>query len=81
MAVLHKLLNIREVILWVQAANTASLYGPPPAQQLAQQPAKTDNGTFSWLGAFQARQDALRVQAAGEPACLLSARSLPGRCC
>ena len=35
-------------------------------QQAAQ--AKPGSGTFSWLDAFQARQEALKAQAAGEAA-------------
>ena len=43
-----------------------------PGQQGAQ--AKPGSGTFSWLDAFQARQEALKAQAAGKAALL---RQLP----
>ena len=49
-------------------------------QQTAQ--AKPGSGTFSWLDAFQARQEALKAQAAGQAALLsqlpVSTTSHPG---
>ena len=55
----------------LQPSSTASLFGQP-----AQQPAQPDSSSFSWLDAFQARQEALRAQAAGAP--LLCCPALAG---
>ena len=61
----------------MQASNTASLFGQP-----AQQAAPSDSSsTFSWLDAFQARQDALRAQAAGVALLLCVALSCVGGFC
>ncbi len=54
----------------LQASSTASLFGEP-----AQQAAQPDSSSFSWLDAFQARQETLRAQAAG------AALSLPVLLC